>query len=93
MLTWEPPSLDQQNGRIIQYHAVVTESLTDGTLVEISRNFTYNATDNLAQHISMLSPNRNYAVKLAASTNSGIGPFSSEVHVTIPEDGKNCATN
>ena len=89
MLTWEPPLLDQQNGRIVEYHAVVTESLIDGTLVEISRNFTYNATDVRAQRIAMLSPNRNYAVKVAAATNSGIGPYSNEVHVTIPEDGEN----
>ena len=94
LLTWKPPLPEQQNGRLVYYHVIITETqvlhLDDGTVmsvVGVDVNVTFNITGNRAQLIDMLHPNYNYTVRMAAVTSAGIGPFSASVTTTTLEDG------
>ena len=52
------------------------------------RNITFDITESRIQLINNLLPNHNYTVRIAAATNAGIGPFSTAITVTTPEDGE-----
>ena len=93
-MSWKPPPLEQQNGRLIYYHVIVTETqvlyLDNETIAYIvgdDVNMTFNVTVNRAQWIDMLHPNYNYTVRMAAVTSAGIGPFSAPVTATTLEGG------
>ena len=93
-LSWDPPSLEQQNGQLIRYHIFIKES----QLVYINnrtfkvpgddRNMTFDISEGRIQLINNLSPNHNYTVRIAAATSVGIGTFSTAITVTTPEDGE-----
>ena len=93
-LSWDPPLLEQQNGQLIRYHIFIKES----QLVYVNnrtfavpgddRNMTFDITESRIQLINNLLPNHNYTVRIAAATNAGIGPFSTAITVTTPEDGE-----
>ena len=51
------------------------------------RNMTFDITESRIQLINNLLPNHNYTIRIAAATNAGIGPFSTAITVTTPEDG------
>jgi len=55
-------------------------------------NRTYNASEDHVQLINMLHPSYDYAVRIAAATSAGVGPFGRPLTVTMPEDGEsfNC---
>ena len=83
MLTWERPSLEEENGLLVRYHVVVIETqihyMDDGTEItgmQIFLNRTYNISEGRNQLIDMLHPDYNYTVSIAAATEPGIGPFS-----------------
>ena len=81
-LSWEPPLPEQQNGRIIRYHVIVTDAgLTS------NRNLTYDASNGRVQLIDRLNADTSYAVRVAAATNAGIGPFSVIRTVTTLRNG------
>ena len=95
MLTWERPSLEEENGLLVRYHVIVIETQIhyndDG--VEITRmerylNRTYNVSEGRAQLIDSLHPDYNYTVRIAAATEPGIGPFSNATTVRTEMDGK-----
>ena len=95
MLSWEPPYIEQQNGRLTNYHVIIMETkilyLNNGTTITmIGDNFnrTYNANGDHVQLINMLYPSYNYTVRIAAATIAGVGPFSRPLTVTMPEDGE-----
>ena len=95
MLVWEPPSLEQQNGLLVQYHVIIMETqilyLDNGTVISqmgVNRNRTYNVSEGRTQLIDMLHPSYNYTVRIAAATVVGIGPFSDPITVMTLEDGE-----
>ena len=84
-LTWAPPSLEEQNGVIIGY-------VINITILENRMNFLlYSNTTSLT--VTSLRPYRNYICIIAAVTSIGIGPYSTTVTVTTPQDGKTIINN
>jgi len=95
MLSWTPPSLENQNGLLVQYHVIIMETqilyLDNGTVMSqmgVNRNRTYNVSEGRTQLIDMLHPSYNYTVRIAAATVVGIGPFSDPITVMTLEDGE-----
>ena len=95
MLSWESPSLEQQNGLLVQYHVIVMETqilyLDNGTVMSqmgMNRNRTFNVSEGRTQLIDMLHPSYNYTIRIAAATVVGIGPFSDPITIMTLEDGK-----
>ena len=93
-LSWDPPSVEQQNGQLVHYHIFIEESqlvYVSNRTVEVAgedRNIIFNISESRTQLINDLLPNHNYTVRIAAATSAGIGPFSTAITVTTPEDGK-----
>lgn len=94
VLSWEPPNIEQQNGRLINYHVMIIETrvmyldsgvMTSSMGANLSR--TYSATGDHVKLINMLHPSYNYTASVAAATSAGIGIFSLPLTVTMPEDG------
>ena len=90
MLTWERPSLEQENGLLVRYHVIVIETqilnFNNGTELRGMEQFlnrTYNVSQGRAQLIDMLQLGYNYTVRIAAATEPGIGPFSDPITVGI----------
>ena len=95
MLTWERPSLEEENGLLLIYHVIVIETqihyTDDGaeiTGMQRYLNRTYNASEGRTQLIDMLHPDYNYTVRIAAATEPGIGPFSDAITVRTDMDGE-----
>jgi len=104
IVSWDPPSLDHRNGRIVSYHLYITEwhipyigniSLDPEELH--TRNVTYDTPANYTQLIDNLQPHHNYSVRIATSTRIvspngntrvAIGPFSNRINVTTWENGE-----
>ena len=80
--SWEPPLLEQQNGVIIGY---VVNIISDdiGMMFQIY-------SDSNATNISatLFTPYTVYRCAVAATTVPGTGPYSDEVLILTPEDGK-----
>ena len=94
-LSWEPPSLEERNGLLVQYHVIVMETqilyLDNGTVIsQMGMNFnrTYKVSEGRTQLIDMLHPSYNYTVRIAAATVVGMGSFSRSITVMTPEDGE-----
>ena len=79
ILTWEPPSFDQQNGVITGYIISVSVLETNETFLLYS-NTTYLI-------VTVLKPFRTYMCIIAAQTGVGTGPFGSQFVLNTPEDG------
>ena len=86
MLTWERPPMEEENGLLLIYHVIVIETqihyTDDGEEIrgmERYLNRTYNVSEGREQLISMLHPDYNYTVSIAAATEPGIGPFSDPI--------------
>ena len=95
MLTWERPLLDEENGLLVRYHAIVIETQIhyagDGTEITGMKTYfnrTYNVSEGRTQLIDGLHPDYNYTVRIAAATESGIGPFSDAITVRTNMDSK-----
>ena len=95
MLTWERPSLEEENGLLLIYHVIVIETqihYTDDeaeiTGMQRYLNITYNVSEERTQLIDMLHPDYNYTVRIAAATEPGIGPFSDAITVRTHMDGE-----
>ena len=79
-VTWNPPTVDQQNGVIIRY-------IINVTVVETGQMFQLTSTTTTL-NINTLSPYRTYICTIAAMTSVGIGPFSTQFTFATPQDGK-----
>ena len=77
-LSWQPPSLENQNGIIIHYRVNITE-------METGRLLLFTA-ENSYLRVSPLHPFYTYTCTLAAVT-VGLGPYSAPIVVQTPEDG------
>ena len=82
-ISWEPPLAEQQNGRIVRYHVTVTDAA-----LTANRDLTYDISDGRVQLIDMLDADSSYAIRMAAATSVGIGPFSAIRTVTTLRNGK-----
>lgn len=83
IISWGPPLPEQQNGRIIRYYVIITD-----TGFTLNRNLTFNISDGLTQLIDRLNPDTTYAIRVAAATIAGIGPYSTIMSVTTPRNGE-----
>ena len=95
MLSWERPSLEEENGLLVRYHVIVIETqihyTDDGaeiTGMQRYLNRTYNVSEGRAQLIDSLHPDYNYTVRIAAATELEIGPFSDAITVRAHMDGE-----
>jgi len=95
VLSWNPPSLDQQNGPITFYLVTIEETqvlyTNDGTALRrgpVISNRTYLASESRTQVIDTLQPHHNYTVRIAAATQMGLGPYSSAYTATTIDGGK-----
>ena len=80
-ITWQPPIFDDQNGVIIYYQLIVSQSQFEIPNIVVNVNITSHTLTNLEEHVD-------YTVVVAAATQIGIGPFSSAVNFTTLQDGK-----
>ena len=80
VITWEPPSEEDQNGIITNYTISVAVTGTNETflLYSVSTSIT----------IATLKPYTTYFLRVAASTSVGQGPPSTVLILSTPEDGK-----
>lgn len=86
--------MEQQNGQLIRYHIIVREFqlvYIRNQTIEVPadiRNITFDISESRVQLIENLHSNQTYTVRIAAATGAGIGPFSTAITVTTPEDGE-----
>ena len=80
LLSWSPPSDDEQNGKILQYVVNVTHADTLDT--------TQYFTTMTHIYISGLDPYTTYVCVVAAQTSVGVGPFSRLYFIQTQEDGE-----
>ena len=78
-LSWDPPTSDQTNGYIRHYVVAVTEYDTTLAFQEQS-NYTLVT-------LQSLHPYYTYTCRVAAVT-TGAGPYTGNITVQLPEDGK-----
>ena len=80
-VTWEPPEADEHNG-IIQYYLIMVMVLQNRA------SLTLNSTST-SVIIPNLHPAYDHSIQVAAVT-IGVGPFSSALSITTPDDCKCC---
>ena len=80
-LTWQPPTFEDQNGVIVYYQLIVSQSQFEIPDITVVANTTSHTVTNLEEHVQ-------YTVVVAAATHIGVGPFSSAVNFTTHQDGK-----
>ena len=95
MFSWDPPSLNQQNGQLTHYHVTIEETQVlygdDGTTWRretISSNRTYSASVNRTQVIDALEPHHNYTIRIAAATRMGLSSYSPAYTATTIDGGE-----
>ena len=79
--TWQPPVFEDQNGVIVYYQLVVSQTQFEIPDITVDANTTSRTLTNLEEHVE-------YTVVVAAATHIGVGPFSSAVNFTTLQDGK-----
>ena len=78
-LSWDPPTSDQTNGYIRHYVVAVTEHDT---------TFAFQEQSNYTQvTLQSLHPYYTYTCRVAAVT-TGTGPYTGNITIQLPEDGK-----
>ena len=80
-ITWQPPTFEDQNGVIMYYQLLVSQSQFEIPDITVVANTTSHTVTNLEEHVQ-------YTVVVAAATRIGVGPFSSAVNFTTQQDGK-----
>ena len=80
-ITWQLPMFEDQNGVIVYYQLIVSQSQFEIPNIIVNVNVTSHTLTNLEEHV-------NYTIVVAAATQIGIGPFSSAVNFTTLQDGK-----
>ena len=79
MLSWAPPYIDQQNGILRQYMVTLTSYLGVATHTT--------SASSLSMIVTGLRPHTAYKCSVAVQTVS-LGPQSTAIDVTTPEDSK-----
>ena len=80
--SWDTPRVEEQNGQITSYTLNITETGSGVTIQRIVPSTQTTVT------VSALLPFTSYDCLIAASTSIGLGPFSTILSVTTPEDSK-----
>ncbi len=76
---WQPPPFVEQNGILSNY----TVTVRDEDLLIIVQMLTA----QLVIYVDELLPLHLYYISVAASTRIGIGPYTREILIEMPEDG------
>ena len=79
LVSWEPPPAEEHNGELTSYTVTVEDD--NEVLVEEER------TDQLEAIIGGLHPFQVYYVRVAASTEVGVGPYTIAFLIEMPEAG------
>uniref|UniRef100_A0A914X6K9 Fibronectin type-III domain-containing protein n=1 Tax=Plectus sambesii TaxID=2011161 RepID=A0A914X6K9_9BILA len=79
-ISWDPPAIDQRNGNITYYYAVLTTPDGDGP------GFTQNVTSGKSTTF-MATATKAYSFKVAAATVKGQGPFSTALDINPDPTG------
>ena len=79
-ILWDPPPLEHQNGVIQFYTFRVTE-------VDTGRIIADRYAENASTTLQELQPLYTYQFVVAASTLAGLGPFSNQFSLQVPESG------
>ena len=82
LLTWQPPVDEHGNGIITGYVINITETETETQFQLV--------TEQTSIIVDSLHPFYTYSCIVAAKTVIGIGPFTVEVDVEMPEAGRYC---
>ena len=77
-VTWSPPDLTLQNGRIISYKLLYTNDLSQND--DQRQSVTINATSPLTYQLPNLLVNTRYFIKIAAATSIRLGPYTNTVN-------------
>ena len=80
LLSWDLPLPEKRNGDISGYTVTVLNADTEDTFLL--------STIETSLTVQSLTPYKSYQFSVAASTSVGLGPFTSPISVTTPEDGK-----
>ena len=80
VFSWDQPLPEEQNGIITGYDIHITVAET-GESIQLS-------SDSTSLTVDTLSPFTTYQSIIAARTSVGVGPFSSTLSLSTPEDGK-----
>jgi len=80
--SWEPPRPEEQNGVIVGYVVNVTSNHS----MEVLQLYSDLQETNVS--VAGLKPYTVYVCAVAAITIPGVGPYSDEDTVLMPEDGK-----
>ena len=81
LVTWRPPTIEEQNGVIITYSIVFVEVSSNTTL-------TYQQEGNYTElTVDELQPYYEYNCSMFAATQVGNGPFTDSVTIRTFEDG------
>ena len=81
LISWKPPPTDSQNGHIRYYTVKIVED--NSMTVSLT-----NTSDNVTSlTVNQLHPYYQYSVSVAA-VSIGMGPFSPEKSIRMPEAGK-----
>ena len=83
---WAPPSPQYRNGIIIKY--VIDISSSDYVKFVNVKNPTLTTPNNVNYNITGLSPGTIYALRVAAATVNGTGPYSSWRRIKTVETGE-----
>lgn len=78
---WEPPLIDDHNGRLSYYQLRLIDETFN--LTEITIN-----TTNTSYSISTLEEYISYSCQVAAATDIGVGPYSTPVQINTLQDGE-----
>ena len=78
---WQAPLVEEQNGVIISYTINVTDVGRGQTIQRLVSSSQTSIT------VASLIPFTTYSCSIAASTSAGMGPFSTLLTLTTPEDG------
>ena len=79
-MVWTEPPIDAHNGIILSYNIIL---MVTNTMDTLSVN-----TTSTSVNITGLHPFYTYSLRVASMTIYGAGPYSDDVLVTTPEDGK-----
>ena len=76
-VTWSPPDLTLQNGRITSYKLLYTNDPSQSD--DLRQSVTINAT-SLSYQLPNLLVNTRYYIKIAAATSVGLGPYTNAIN-------------
>ena len=77
------------NINITETQIAYNENGSEVSLGSMNETLRYNISDNLLTHnFTMLHPSYKYSIRVAAETETGVGPYSDEEIKTLPQDSE-----